>query len=307
MKEKILITGSEGLIGNSIKRKLMTQGYDIIGLDLKVCTFGNRGIIGNIMDADLLKNLASDCVGIIHLAAVSRVIDGQRNPDLCSAVNIDGTNNVLSAALSGSKNPWVIYASSREVYGDVHHLPAKENTPLKPVNIYGRTKATAEDNVHDHFEKYQMKGSILRFSNVYGDKAYDYEDRVVPAFASASATGRDIRIDGSDNSFDFTHLSDTVEGISRVVTLLGKSEKYISPVHFLTGQETTLGELADMACAYGIGRTQKLEAPSRDYDVSNFYGSPQRAKELLGWEPLIMIDQGLQMLVEDFKRMKEAA
>lgn len=307
MKEKILITGSEGLIGNRVRRDLVAQGYDVVGLDLRPCTFGTNGTVGNIMDPDLVKNLAADCSGIIHLAAVSRVIDGQKDPALCHAVNVEGTNNILSAALKANKNPWIIYASSREVYGDVYQLSAKEDTPIRPVNIYGRSKAEAEDNVHNHFAKHDARGVVLRFSNVYGDVAYDYADRVVPAFAGAVALGRNIRIDGSGNSFDFTHLHDTASGILKVVDLLGKTEKSLAPIHFLTGRETTLGELADLACSYGIGSSQKIEAPSRDYDVSNFYGSPQRAKDVLGWVPSLYIEEGLRLLVEDFKKLRVAA
>lgn len=303
--KKILITGSEGLIGNRIRRDLVTAGYEVVGLDTKACTYG-AGVQADILDAENLEKTARDCHGIIHLAAVSRVIYGEKDPELCKEVNINGTNNVISAARKSPNNPWIIYASSREVYGEAETLPVSEDFALKPLNVYGRTKAIAEENICRHLEKSQAAGAILRFSNVYGDVVYDHADRVVPAFARCAAYGDDLRVDGKDNSFDFTHLLDTADGIMKTVQKLD-SGKSLPPIHFLTGRQTTLDELSKLSCALGSGRSKIIEAPSRNYDVSQFYGSPQRAKDLLDWQPTILIDEGIKMMVQDYKGLLKAA
>lgn len=304
---KILITGSEGLIGNKVRRDLLSSGYDIIGIDLKESTLGDKGLQGDIRDKELLNNLAKECHGIIHLAAVSRVIDGQNNPELCKDVNIGGTLNVINSSQSSSNKPWIIYASSREVYGEPISLPVDEKHPLRPVNIYGRTKLTSEENINKFIEE-GGQGVILRFSNVYGDVIYDHDNRVIPAFAFAAALGSELRIDGKENSFDFTHLDDTCDGVIRVIDKLEGSKESLPPIHFVSGEETSLIQLAELAISKGDSKASIVEAPPRDYDVSNFYGSYQRAKDLLEWEPKIFLEEGITRLISDFiannKRIK---
>jgi len=103
-------------------------------------------------------------VGVVHLAAVSRVIDGERDPARCWAVNVEGTRTVVEAAQSSPLRPWVIYASSREVYGQPSALPASEDCDRAPLNVYGRSKVAAEDLVTAS----GLAHAIVRFSNVYG-------------------------------------------------------------------------------------------------------------------------------------------
>lgn len=293
----ILITGSEGLIGHQLIRYFHSQNIPVAGIDLKPSTIGNIGFQGNILDLNLMGELISQATGIIHLAAVSRVVDGQKNPELCNEVNVTGTQQILEIASQNSKKPWIIYSSSREVYGHATEFPVAEHMDLVPVNVYGESKNKAEKLVNS----YEGFGNtaIVRFSNVYGSVDYDHYDRVVPAFAQAAAYGSAIRIDGSHNSFDFTHLSDTVDG----VLLMCEKLKFQSlpPIHFVTGQETTLGELAEMARGHSYHDIEIIEAPSRDYDVSKFYGSYERAKFLLGWAPKIFIKEGLRDLIQKYR------
>ena len=289
-RRTILVTGSEGLIGTALVRTLSDAGFDARGFDLRA-----RGDAhGDILDLDALSRRIEGCAGVVHLAAVSRVIDGERNADLCWRTNVEGTRHVLDAALRHGR-PWVVYGSSREVYGQPPSLPAGEDTPIVPVNVYGRSKVEAERLV----ARADLPSAMLRFSNVYGVTA-DHLDRVVPAFARQAVEGLPLRVDGADHTFDFTHLSDTVRGIMAVVASL-EAGRALPPIHLLTGVPTTLGELAALAVELAESSSLIREAPPRSYDVSSFYGDPSRAEALLDWRAEVPLRVGLARLIADFR------
>ena len=241
------------------------------------------------------------CDGIVHLGAVSRVIDGERDPETCWSVNAEGTRLLVETAQRQPAPPWLIHASSREVYGEVAQLPAGEDTPFDPVNIYGRSKIAGETAVRQS----ELRSAIVRFSNVYGSTA-DYPDRVIPAFCRQAANDEAIRVDGLDHTFDFTHLSDTVRGLHILIERLQHGLSDVT-LHFLTGVPTTLGELAELAVALAGSSSPIHEAAPRNFDVGRFYGDPSRAEMLLGWRAEVPLREGLARLIEDFRRESRAA
>lgn len=300
MKDRILITGSRGLIGSALKRRLERDGYEVVEFDLRL-----EGGARDILDADALRDATSGVVGVIHLAAVSRVIWGELDPAQCRRVNIAGTRNVLEAVTEACDPcPWMIYASSREVYGEPGALPVSEDAPLAPLNVYGETKLAAERLVEVATLERGLRACVVRFSNVFGDVA-DHADRVVPAFARAAALGGIVRVDGDQSTFDFTCLDDVIEGLTLVVEELQRGGS-LPPIHFVTGKPTTLGELADLAVEEGLGQVSKQVAPSRDFDVHEFYGSPERAQRLLGWRAKKPLARGFRELVNAFRSNQHA-
>lgn len=289
------ITGSEGLIGTALAAALAAQGHHVRRLDLRLPP-GHPGR-GSVLDLATVEDLARGCDGLVHLAAVSRVILGERDPPACLRTNVAGTTNVLAAARAALSRPFVLLASSREVYGQAEALPVREDAPLAPVNVYGRSKAQAEAALQAAREQ-GLRAAVLRFSNVYGS-IHDHADRVVPAFACAAALGAPLRVDGASHTFDFTHLTDTVEGLLLAIQALAHSED-LPPLHLLTGEPTTLGELAQLANTAGGGRSKITQAPPRNYDVSSFYGDPRRAEALLGFRARVRICDGVAGLVRAF-------
>ena len=292
----VLITGSEGLVGGALRSRLEAEGYGVRGFDVRAPE--ESGEYGDIRDPEQLRRAVAGCDGVVHLAAVSRVVWGQREPDRCWETNAVGTENVLEAARQSDRTEWVVTASSREVYGQPDELPAVESLPVEPVNIYGESKVAGE-RATEQFGRADLDTAIVRLSNVYG-RTDDYHDRVVPAFTRGAVLGETLRIDGSDHTFDFTHIDDTVRGLVRVVDVLGAGEGSLPPIHLLTGRATTLGELAELAIGHAGTDTDVREAPPRSFDVSHFYGDPSRAERLLGWEPRVDIDEGVRRLVSDF-------
>lgn len=292
---RVLITGSAGLIGKALYIALEELGVTVVGLDL----LGQGVDAGDIRDTNRVAASVEGCDGVIHLAAVSRVILGERDPIKCWETNVGGLNNVIKQLERFSKSPWLIFASSREVYGQAKILPATESSPLQPVNVYGCSKLEGEMIVNAARTK-GIRTAIVRFSNVYGSTC-DHPDRVVPAFAKAATTGGRLRVDGVNHTFDFTHLDDVVHGILALVDRLQHGEYAPPPIHFVTGKPTTLGQLAALAVGLGGGSASITYAPPRTFDISHFYGSPERAMQLLGWVPRISLIDGLAKLINDFK------
>lgn len=295
--KKILVTGHCGLIGSSIFPKLKNNGFIVKGLD--ICS-PVESFKGDIKNAERINREIEDCDGVIHLAAVSRVIFGEQYPELCRATNIDGLKNIINATQLSKKKPWLIFASSREVYGHPKTLPADENSLFMPINIYGRTKVTGEELVTDAIENNGLRASIVRFSNVFG-KTTDHFDRVVPAFAKAAVLGKPLRVDGMDHTFDFTYIDDVVKGIYALVEAMEKRKELLPPIHFVSGVPTTLGELAKMAVEIASSNSEIITAPPRSYDVAKFYGCPKRAEKYLNWTTQTSVRDGLSKLINAFQ------
>ena len=296
MRQKVLVTGSEGLIGCAIIKELETRGMVTSRLDICAEEEVSRG---DVRDYQIVKRVMADCSGVIHLAAVSRVIWGEQKPDLCWETNVTGTKNILAAASHMTQKPWVIYGSSREVYGHPQSLPVPEDAPLVPVNIYGRSKAASEELVNQA-RATGLTTAIVRFSNVYG-RTSDHFDRVIPAFSRAASRCEPLRVDGADHVFDFNHLEDTVRGLAALVDTLEQGVNDLPPIHFVTGVPTTLGELAGMAIELAQSSSTTVLSAPRSYDISRFIGNPSRAQNLLGWTPRIGIRDGLKRLIQDFR------
>ena len=167
------------------------------------------------------------------------------------------------------------------------------------MNVYARSKVEAEAALVDARDA-GVRTAIVRFSNVYGSTA-DHADRVVPAFARAAAHGTIIRLEGAEHTFDFTHVDDVAQGVSRIVALLESGESRLPAIHLVTGIPTTLSELAGLAMEAGGCALPVEHAPARSYDVARFYGDPSRAEALLSWRPRVALRAGVSRLVNDYR------
>ncbi|WP_280553477.1 NAD(P)-dependent oxidoreductase [Halomonas sp. 25-S5] len=299
MNHRILVTGSSGLLGTALTSALSIRGSEVVPFDLRA--LGDAW--GDIQDRNGIQDALAGVDGIIHLAAVSRVIWGERDPELCWATNVGGLRNVLDAAQKSTHKPWLIFASSREVYGQPDRLPANEHCPLRPVNIYGRSKLEGEAQVREA-RRAGLRACTIRLSNVFGSTE-DYNDRVVPAFARAAAMGQDLRVDGLNHTFDFTHIDDVTRGIVALTELLLADEPAPLPIHFVSGRPTTLGELASLAVRFAQSNSRVRLADPRDFDVARFFGNPARAKAQLGWQPRVRLEDGVARLVNAFSEASQ--
>lgn len=294
---KILITGSEGLVGRAVRKELSALGIDVVGCDLRAEAAGEQFDFRN---TEKLQNALENCDGVLHLAAVSRVVWGEMYPELCQDINVGGMRILTETIAQSPRKVWVIYASSREIYGTPPSLPCVPETPPNPENIYARTKYTGEQMMHN-LRSLGVSTAIVRFSNVFG-WTHDYHDRVIPAFAKAAASGGVLTVRGGDGIYDFTPLSDTVDAVVRTVQAVSSGVCDMPPIDIVTGRGTSLLDIARMACTYGSGEIVLEER--QPFYPARFQGDPRPAKALLGWEPKETLENAVKKYVEDFKTTK---
>lgn len=290
---KVLVTGSSGLIGREVVARLMREGHAVVPFDIT-----DDG--SDIRDASALAAAMEGCNGVIHLAAISRVAWGEAAPVLCDDVNIGGTRILLDVIGQRLRKPWLVFASSREVYGDPEIVPVSEDAPMQPVNTYGRSKAEGERMI----EAARAKGlsvSVVRLSNVYGT-VHDHPDRAVPALLWRSYKGEELRLSGVNAFFDFVHVDDTARGLVMAAKLLQDGAGQLPTVHLSTGVATSLGELARLTLEVAMSRSSVTVLPARSFDVKGFCGNPARAAEVLGWQAEIPLIEGLRRYLEILKK-----
>lgn len=292
---KILLTGSAGFIGSALKKFLEKQGIEIIPFDLR------DNPPSDTRDLVEVKEKMKGADGIIHLAAVSRVKWAFEDPLLCIQTNVGGTINILEAARVGDR-PWVIFGSSREVFGESRPLPATEETPCRPMNVYGIAKFAGEDLCKIFSKDYGLKTRVLRFSNVY-TSPNDQLDRVIPKFILQAAKNEDIVINGTGQEiFDFTYIDDTVQGIWGCVQEIQKSSKSYDDFILSTGRPTSLQQLAETIVKTMQSKSKIRYSEGRSYDVSKFYADPAKAKQILGFNPSVGLEEGVGLVVKEFRK-----
>ncbi|MBP5997681.1 MAG: NAD(P)-dependent oxidoreductase [Azonexus sp.] len=296
MTKTILVTGSCGLVGRRLCASLRSDGISVNELDLR----GEGSNYGDITHMADIERAIRNCTGVVHLAAVSRVVWGQRDPDLCWRTNVTGVQNLAQVALAQKSKPWILFSSSREVYGQAPSLPVEETTPLNPLNVYARSKSKGERIVMEACNQ-GLQTAVVRLSNVYGCTK-DHADRVIPAFAKAAVEGLPLRVEGSNHTFDFTHVDDVVRGINALIDALCSGQKLLPPLHLVSGRPTSLGELAALCLRLAKSGAVVTEAAPRSYDVAQFYGDPTRALTVLGWKSETPLEAGLMRLIDDFRQ-----
>lgn len=295
-KMRILVTGSEGLVGTELCKRLDAAGHVVERMDLKLFHTANASIYQDVAErydcAERVRNFAPD--GIIHLAACSRVVWGEQRPEECARTNVLGTLNIVDALAKG----WFLFVSSREVYGNPSTLPVTEDAPRRPINTYGWTKALGEE-IASNARKRGINVGVVRLSNVYG-RTTDHPDRVLPAFAKAAALGTKINIAGPLKQFDFVHVEDAARGLQGAAAYLHAGRE-MPTIHFTTGVGTSLEMLAHKcntaARRLGLPGASIHPMQVRDYEVAGCVGDNARANDVLGWQPKVAVEDGIEMMV----------
>jgi nucleoside-diphosphate-sugar epimerase len=301
---KILVTGSSGLIGSTVCPLLEKDGHIVRRFDIrpppsKICPTYFR--TEELIDREDRRRAIKGIDGVIHLAAVSRVLDAELNPSKSIDVNVRGTMELLHDIAEIDKPPWVIYGSSREVYGTISKIPVSEDQPLKPINIYGKSKVAAEYLVNNYSRMAKRPSVIFRFSNVYGS-IHDHATRVIPAFVHASVSGGVMQVDGENNIFDFTHADDTARAIRAAVDYIENGKLTgTETMNVASGRGTNLMQLARLVRTISGVNVPIIRGKSRDFDVHHFIGDTFRLEKLLGIRCTIPLHIGIKRLLNDFK------
>lgn len=287
--QTIGVTGALGLIGSTLIRKLNTRNVNVIPIDIRCGPLNPNGI--DILDTSAIQQAINYCDGVIHLAAISRVIWGEENPALCTQVNVEGTRNIVDACLRAANKPWLIYASSREVYGQQDTFPVSETCVFKPHNHYAKSKMAAEKIVNAAKEA-GLRSAIVRFSNVFGGFP-DNTERVVPAFCLQALKHLPLHVNGADSLLDFTYVEDVVKGIIQTIAWLTLQNESLPAIHFVTGKATSLLELARLVTNLCHSESEIIVKPKDTLYPAKFYGDYTRAQSLLGWQPEHDVHSGI--------------
>ena len=296
MPGTVLVTGSAGVVGRRITHRLKGLGYTPVGLDIN----GDAQEIGNILDIERVTDLVAQCDGIIHCAAISRVAECQKNPTLAYSVNVEGTRNLVSAITRSRHRPWLIFCSSREVYGNPISIPVSDDHPLQPQNVYGLTKLLGEQMVTEAFG-HKGRYAILRLTNVFGCPN-DISERVIPSFVSSALAHLPITITGPERLFDFVHIDDVVEAVVGLMPFVEK--KSLQAMLVSSGFGLTLRQLYAQIQAQ-TGTTSPVRfIESKAYEVQNFIGKGERLQALSGWKIQQDFDVGLSEYIQKIRKQQ---
>ncbi len=306
---KVLVTGGGGFIGSNLVRALIENGDTVRVLD-NFSTGNRRNLDGLVAEVEVVEgdlrsyervHTAVRGVEVVyHQGALGSVPRSVQDPLTSTAVNVEGTLNVLLAARD-EKVRRVVFASSSSVYGDGGTFPRTESQAPNPISPYAVAKLAAERFCVSFFRVYGLETVALRYFNVFGpnqDPNSQYA-AVVPKFISAIAEGRPVLIHGDgEQSRDFTFIANVVAANLLAATAEGAGG---SVVNVATGGSETVNTLAETIGRL-LGRPVEKEfGPERAGDVLQSWADVTAAREAIGYRPAVGFEDGLRQTIERFE------
>jgi UDP-glucose 4-epimerase len=237
------------------------------------------------------------CTHVVHFATVS-INKSIADPHESVDINMTGNHNVFAAAADEGVER-LVFASTASVYGEPKTLPMHEDDELRPLTPYCITKRAGEDLLGFYERQKGLSWNALRFFNVYGpgQKSEAYYTSVINHFITRLRAGQPPIIDGrGDQSMDFVHVHD----LARSVVAALESEQSNLPINIGTGIDTSVATLARILID-AVGVDVEPQFNERDVLVSRRAADITRAREVLGWEPKIAVEDGMRQLVKDYK------
>jgi UDP-glucuronate 4-epimerase len=311
MKQSVLVTGAAGFIGSSLVERLLNEKYGVIGLDnfddyyLPGIKWNNISALkekaeflliqGDIRDTGLLARIFSEhrIDKVVHLAARAGVRPSIQHPQLYEDVNVRGTINLLEASRTHDVKRFV-FASSSSVYGLNDNVPFREDARVdSPASPYAASKLAAELFCRTYSHLYNLPVAALRFFTVYGPR--QRPEMAIHLFTKQIENGKEISLFGDGSSKrDYTYISDIVDGIVRSMECerpgfeiynLGDSRpialKYL--VQLIEGALNKNAMVNNMATQPG--------------DVPITYAEVSKARDVLGYNPKVTIEEGISLFV----------
>lgn len=298
---KVVVTGAAGFIGSHLVDKLLSQGYTVTGIDNLSAgrlenleeTLGYESfklVRADLLDPSAWSNEFRGAEIVFHLAANPEVRHSVREPLEHYHQNLTATMHVLEVARRHRVNT-IVYASSSTVYGDPEQIPTPESHPLKPISIYGATKAAAESLLETYSRLYGIKTLILRYANIVGPRLrhgviYDFIMKLLRDPARLEILG-----DGSQRK-SYLHVSDAIDATLAALDNLIVTGEYSETYNVGNEDWTTVREIADtVAKAMGLEEVKYIYKPAtpdgRGWpgDVKVMLLDITKIKEATGWQP----------------------
>lgn len=292
---RILLTGHKGFIGSYLHEALIESGHVVFGADKKN---GKQENILNIETSPYFKWLAKQKIEIVvSLAAIARVRDSVENPNLAME-NIQILYNMMEFARK-NKIKKLLFTSSRETYGNINiknytELEARHYNCESP---YAMSKLCGEAMIVAWNKCYNMKGVVVRLSNVFGKN--DPNDRFVPRMFKLIPKNKPVEIYGKDKVLDFTYIDDCVMGIMQVIKNFDKLSKQELPIFNLAyGKGERLVDVAEYI-------KKKFNSKSKIRIKKNYVGEVvyykadiSKIKKLIGFKPRFNAYQGIDAMID---------
>ena len=306
-KPRVVITGAAGFIGSHLSETLLQKGYSVVGIDNLL-----TGDIANVahlagLDFQFIKHDVTNYVYVdgqvdyvLHWASPASPIDYLELPIPTLKVGALGTHKALG--LAKAKGARFVLASTSEVYGDPLEHPQTESywgnvNPIGPRGVYDEAKRFAEAMTTAYHRYHGVDTKIVRIFNTYGPRMRIRDGRVVPAFISQALAGEDLTIFGDGRQTrSFCYISDLVDGIIRLM-LSDQND----PINIGNPHEMSIEEFGRVIIRMTGSKSSIVYRPLPEDDPKVRQPDITKARTLLGWEPKVALEQGLERTIEYFR------
>jgi dTDP-glucose 4,6-dehydratase len=305
---RALVTGAAGFLGSHLSEYLLDKGLSVVGMDN--LSTGDIANVEHLMGRDFVfvkHNVTNyihfdgDLDFIFHFASPASPIDYLKMPIQTLKVGSLGTHNALG--LAKAKRARLLLASTSEVYGDPLVHPQQESywgnvNPVGPRGVYDEAKRFAEAMTMAYHRFHGIETRIVRIFNTYGPRMRVEDGRAIPAFLSQALRNEDVTVfgDGSQTR-SLCYVSDLIEGIYRLM-----QSEVVEPVNIGNPREMTIRQLAEAIVKLVRSKSRIVDRPLPVDDPKVRQPDITRARTLLGWEPKVGLDQGLESTLEYFRR-----
>lgn len=295
---RTLVTGGAGFIGSAVVGELCRLGADVTVLDdFSFGSFENikshniKIMCGDLRGEEAVFKAVKDQEVIFHLAARPFIPLCYTRPKEFFEVNAIGTLNLMLAALNGNPE-FIVNVSSSEVYGSAQYVPMDENHPTNPHSTYAVSKSAADRICFTLYKEHSLPVCMIRPFNTYGPR--ETHPYIIPEIISQFAKSNVINCGNLETSRDFTYIDDTV----RALLLAGRRKEAIGKViNIGSGRDIKMRNLVTLIAELMNVKNMKIiqnESKIRPFDVDRLLVDNTKARELLGWEPKVSLEEGLK-------------
>jgi UDP-glucuronate decarboxylase len=306
--KRILVTGGAGFIGSHLCERLVNEGHDVICLDNFYS--GSKENVWHLIGRPNFELVRHDVINpywaevdeIYNLACPASPIYYQQDPIQTTKTSMFGAYRMLGLARRTKAK--ILQTSTSEVYGDpgVHPQPETYWGNVNPIGLrscYDEGKRVAETLFFDYNRLHGVRTKVIRIFNTYGPRMNANDGRVVSNFVVQALKGQDITIYGDgQQTRSFQYITDLIEGMLR---MMATDDFFVGPVNIGNPGEFTMLELAEKVLAKVGGKSKLVFQPLPSDDPKMRRPDITLAKKMLGWEPKVSLDEGLDEIISYFR------